>query len=119
MASISLVDKEKTEYIGFFKIFHTPKQFKLNIPSFTCDLQARSGITEIHFLPFNPVEKRTAITYIDSDGNWHRVSKGAPEQVMNVLLAYTIPLRFFIFLSLILASCCIPYLCLFVISTDN
>jgi hypothetical protein len=45
-------------------------------------LQAREGITEVHFLPFNPVEKRTAITYIDSDGNWHRVSKGAPEQVI-------------------------------------
>jgi hypothetical protein len=27
------------------------------------------------------VDKRTAITYIDSDGNWHRASKGAPEQV--------------------------------------
>ncbi|GMQ09184.1 hypothetical protein CsSME_00052655 [Camellia sinensis var. sinensis] len=42
--------------------------------------EARAGITEVHFLPFNPVEKRTAITYIDSNGNWHRVSKGAPEQ---------------------------------------
>jgi H+-transporting ATPase len=44
-------------------------------------LQARANITEVHFLPFNPVDKRTAITYIDSDGNWHRASKGAPEQV--------------------------------------
>lgn len=35
----------------------------------------------MHFLPFNPVGKRTAITYIDSQGNWHRCSKGAPEQV--------------------------------------
>lgn len=43
--------------------------------------EARAGITEVHFLPFNPVEKRTAITYIDSQGNWHRDSKGAPEQV--------------------------------------
>lgn len=43
--------------------------------------QARSSITEVHFLPFNPVDKRTAITYVDSDGNWFRVSKGAPEQV--------------------------------------
>ncbi|CAA6658723.1 unnamed protein product [Spirodela intermedia] len=42
--------------------------------------EARANITEVHFLPFNPVEKRTAITYIDSEGNWHRVSKGAPEQ---------------------------------------
>lgn len=44
-------------------------------------IQARAGITEVHFLPFNPVDKRTAITYIDQNGNWHRVSKGAPEQV--------------------------------------
>jgi magnesium-transporting ATPase (P-type) len=35
----------------------------------------------VHFLPFNPVGKRTAITYIDGEGNWHRCSKGAPEQV--------------------------------------
>ncbi|KAK9922993.1 hypothetical protein M0R45_031429 [Rubus argutus] len=46
--------------------------------------EAREGITEVHFLPFNPVEKRTAITYIDSDGNWHRVSKGAPEQIIDL-----------------------------------
>ncbi|XP_050382308.1 ATPase 9, plasma membrane-type isoform X2 [Argentina anserina] len=46
--------------------------------------EAREGIKEIHFLPFNPVEKRTAITYIDNDGNWHRVSKGAPEQIIDL-----------------------------------
>ncbi|PRQ50463.1 putative proton-exporting ATPase [Rosa chinensis] len=46
--------------------------------------EAREGITEVHFLPFNPVEKRTAITYIDADGNWHRVSKGAPEQIIDL-----------------------------------
>ncbi|KAK4796012.1 hypothetical protein SAY86_028338 [Trapa natans] len=46
--------------------------------------EARHGITEVHFLPFNPVEKRTAMTYIDSDGNWHRVSKGAPEQIVDL-----------------------------------
>ncbi|OAY52718.1 ATPase 9, plasma membrane-type [Manihot esculenta] len=46
--------------------------------------EARAGITEVHFLPFNPVEKRTAITYIDSEGNWHRVSKGAPEQIIEL-----------------------------------
>ncbi|XP_061340109.1 plasma membrane ATPase-like isoform X2 [Gastrolobium bilobum] len=44
--------------------------------------EARDGITELHFLPFNPVDKRTAITYIDAMGNWHRVSKGAPEQII-------------------------------------
>ncbi|KAL3639584.1 plasma membrane H+-ATPase [Castilleja foliolosa] len=41
---------------------------------------ARAGIREIHFLPFNPTDKRTALTYIDGQGKWHRVSKGAPEQ---------------------------------------
>ncbi|KAM5578594.1 ATPase 9, plasma membrane-type [Rosa sericea] len=46
--------------------------------------EAREGITEVHFLPFNPVEKRTAITYIDPDGSWHRVSKGAPEQIIDL-----------------------------------
>lgn len=49
-----------------------------------CDagtFQARAGITEVHFLPFNPTDKRTALTYIDGAGNMHRVSKGAPEQV--------------------------------------
>lgn len=46
--------------------------------------EARAGITEVHFLPFNPVDKRTAITYIDSKGNWHRCSKGAPEQIIDL-----------------------------------
>ncbi|KAG8073732.1 hypothetical protein GUJ93_ZPchr0006g40992 [Zizania palustris] len=46
--------------------------------------EARTGITEVHFLPFNPVDKRTAITYIDSDDNWFRVSKGAPEQILSL-----------------------------------
>ncbi|KAI3443974.1 hypothetical protein Pfo_000639 [Paulownia fortunei] len=46
--------------------------------------EARAGITEVHFLPFNPVDKRTAITYYDSDGNWHRSSKGAPEQIIEL-----------------------------------
>ncbi|KAA8525073.1 hypothetical protein F0562_007063 [Nyssa sinensis] len=44
--------------------------------------EARAGIREVHFLPFNPVDKRTALTYIDNDGNWHRASKGAPEQIL-------------------------------------
>ncbi|WVZ14201.1 hypothetical protein V8G54_011767 [Vigna mungo] len=46
--------------------------------------EARDGITEVHFLPFNPVDKRTAITYIDSEGKWYRVSKGAPEQIIEL-----------------------------------
>ncbi|KAK4488465.1 hypothetical protein RD792_004229 [Penstemon davidsonii] len=48
--------------------------------------KARAGIQEIHFLPFNPTDKRTALTYADSDGKMHRVSKGAPEQILH--LAY-------------------------------
>ncbi|KAL2338657.1 hypothetical protein Fmac_013103 [Flemingia macrophylla] len=46
--------------------------------------EARAGIREVHFLPFNPNDKRTALTYIDADGNWHRASKGAPEQIMTL-----------------------------------
>ncbi|XP_058067547.1 ATPase 9, plasma membrane-type [Magnolia sinica] len=46
--------------------------------------EARAGIEEVHFLPFNPVEKRTAITYIEPNGTWHRCSKGAPEQVIEL-----------------------------------
>lgn len=45
--------------------------------------KARAGIKEVHFLPFNPTDKRTALTYIDGAGNMHRVSKGAPEQVIH------------------------------------
>ncbi|KAH1076016.1 hypothetical protein GYH30_051760 [Glycine max] len=46
--------------------------------------EARAGIQEVHFLPFNPTDKRTAITYIDSESKMHRVSKGAPEQILNL-----------------------------------
>ncbi|KAJ0090341.1 hypothetical protein Patl1_14228 [Pistacia atlantica] len=46
--------------------------------------EARANVREVHFFPFNPVDKRTALTYIDSDGNWHRASKGAPEQILNL-----------------------------------
>lgn len=48
-------------------------------------MQARAGIREVHFFPFNPVDKRTALTYVDGEGNWHRASKGAPEQVTLIL----------------------------------
>nr|XP_017231519.1 PREDICTED: plasma membrane ATPase-like isoform X2 [Daucus carota subsp. sativus] len=44
--------------------------------------EARAGIKEVHFLPFNPVDKRTALTYIDAKSNWHRASKGSPEQIV-------------------------------------
>ncbi|GLU01150.1 hypothetical protein SLE2022_184740 [Rubroshorea leprosula] len=46
--------------------------------------EARAGIRGVHFLAFNPVDKRTALTYIDSYGNWHRASKGAPEQILHL-----------------------------------
>ncbi|KMZ75899.1 Proton-exporting ATPase [Zostera marina] len=47
--------------------------------------EAREGIKEVHFLPFNPVEKRTAITYVDNkNGEWYRSSKGAPEQIIEL-----------------------------------
>ncbi|KAK8664118.1 hypothetical protein V6N13_083920 [Hibiscus sabdariffa] len=46
--------------------------------------EARAGVTEVHFFPFNPVDKRTAMTYIEPDGSWHRVSKGAPEQIIDL-----------------------------------
>lgn len=52
----------------------------------------------MHFLPFNPVDKRTAITYYDSEGTWHRSSKGAPEQV-NKMLNYYIFIHMAVFLS--------------------
>ncbi|AES96240.2 H(+)-ATPase, putative [Medicago truncatula] len=48
-------------------------------------IMARAGIREVHFLPFNPVDKRTALIYVDNnDGSWHRASKAAPEQIMNL-----------------------------------
>ncbi|KAL6181254.1 hypothetical protein ACLB2K_047909 [Fragaria x ananassa] len=46
--------------------------------------EARAGVTEVHFLPFNPTDKRTALTYLDKAGKMHRVSKGAPEQILNL-----------------------------------
>ncbi|KAF5755038.1 putative P-type H(+)-exporting transporter [Helianthus annuus] len=46
--------------------------------------EARGGIQEVHFLPFNPTDKRTALTYIDGENKMHRVSKGAPEQILNL-----------------------------------
>ncbi|KAF8051598.1 hypothetical protein N665_1694s0008 [Sinapis alba] len=49
--------------------------------------EARAGIREVHFLPFNPTDKRTALTYVDSSDNWHRVSKGAPEQILELCKA--------------------------------
>ncbi|CAI0399226.1 unnamed protein product [Linum tenue] len=46
--------------------------------------EARAGVQELHFLPFNPTDKRTALTYLDGNGKMHRVSKGAPEQILHL-----------------------------------
>lgn len=40
------------------------------------------------------MDKRTALTYIEDDGSWHRASKGAPEQVF---LRFSFLSVFFIF----------------------
>ena len=69
--------------------------------------EARAGITEVHFLPFNPVQKRTAITYYDSNGDWHRSSKGAPEQVIIILnhiftiFIHVFPFKYFILFTML------------------
>ncbi|KAK9192606.1 hypothetical protein WN944_003299 [Citrus x changshan-huyou] len=47
--------------------------------------KARADIQEVHFLPFDPTGKRTALTYIDTEGKMHRVTKGAPEQILNLV----------------------------------
>ncbi|RYR53588.1 hypothetical protein Ahy_A06g028773 [Arachis hypogaea] len=46
--------------------------------------KARAGIQEVHFLPFNPTDKRTALTYINQDSKIYRVSKGAPEKILHL-----------------------------------
>ncbi|KAG6782393.1 hypothetical protein POTOM_011793 [Populus tomentosa] len=38
-------------------------------------IEARAGITEVRLLPFNPTDKRTALTYLDSAGKMHRILK--------------------------------------------
>ncbi|KAK9144597.1 hypothetical protein Sjap_004500 [Stephania japonica] len=40
-------------------------------------IEAQAGIEEVHFLLFNPTDKRNALTYLDQQGQMHRVSKGA------------------------------------------
>ncbi|KAK2665597.1 hypothetical protein Ddye_004171 [Dipteronia dyeriana] len=46
--------------------------------------EARAGIKEIHFLPFYPTDKRTALKYLDGAGKMHRESKDAPEQILHL-----------------------------------
>uniref|UniRef100_A0A7I4EHS2 Plasma membrane ATPase n=1 Tax=Physcomitrium patens TaxID=3218 RepID=A0A7I4EHS2_PHYPA len=46
--------------------------------------EAREGVEEVHFLPFNPTNKRTAMTYTTPDGKMYRATKGAPEQILEL-----------------------------------
>ena len=64
------------------KMYAVSKKVLFFLSSLFMKFQARANVTEVHFLPFNPNDKRTALTYIDAHGKWHRASKGAPEQVM-------------------------------------
>ncbi|KAF5195880.1 Plasma membrane atpase, partial [Thalictrum thalictroides] len=45
---------------------------------------ARAGIRELRFLPFHPLDKKSVLIYIESDGSWHWASKGAPEQIIDL-----------------------------------
>jgi magnesium-transporting ATPase (P-type) len=67
--------------------------------------KARAGIQEVHFLPFNPTDKRTALTYIDSGGIMHRVSKGAPEQVICSQCSLYLNWMFYILPSILILGC--------------
>lgn len=46
--------------------------------------EARVGIQELHFLPFNSADKCTAFTYLERKGHIHWFSKGASEQILNL-----------------------------------
>ncbi|KAE8661840.1 Plasma membrane ATPase 1 [Hibiscus syriacus] len=50
--------------------------------------EARAGITEVHFLPFNPTDKRTTLAYIDGAGKMHRVSKDIASKVHSIIDKY-------------------------------
>ncbi|KAI8093722.1 E1-E2 ATPase-domain-containing protein [Halteromyces radiatus] len=45
---------------------------------------ARGGIEELEFKPFNPVVKRTEITYKDSEGKVLRVTKGMSHTILDL-----------------------------------
>jgi H+-transporting ATPase len=45
---------------------------------------AREGIEELEFKPFNPVVKRTEITYKDSEGVVRRVTKGMSHTILDL-----------------------------------
>ena len=46
----------------------------------------KDGIKEVHFMPFDPTGKRTQVTYQESDGKLMRVTKGAPQIILDLCL---------------------------------
>ncbi|CAN7085848.1 unnamed protein product [Brassica oleracea var. botrytis] len=86
MAGMDVLCSDKTGTLTLNKLTVDKSMVEVLSKTWTRNscLEAREGITEVHFFPFNPVDKRTAITYIDASGNWHRVSKGAPEQIIEL-----------------------------------
>jgi len=48
------------------------------------DAQALKGYQVLHFQPFDPVHKRTEATVKDTDGNEFRVTKGAPQVILEL-----------------------------------
>ncbi len=49
------------------------------------DDQALKGYQVVHFMPFDPVHKRTEATVKGADGNQFKVTKGAPQVIMALL----------------------------------
>jgi H+-transporting ATPase len=48
------------------------------------DEQALNGYQVVHFMPFDPVHKRTEATVKGPDGNQFRVTKGAPQVILEL-----------------------------------
>ena len=48
------------------------------------DDQALNGYQVVHFMPFDPVHKRTEATVKELDGNQFKVSKGAPQVILEL-----------------------------------
>ena len=46
------------------------------------DDQTKDGYKIVHFLPFDPVHKRTEATIMDADGQTFKVTKGAPQVIL-------------------------------------
>jgi len=46
--------------------------------------QALNGYQVVHFMPFDPVHKRTEATVKGADGNQFRVTKGAPQVILEL-----------------------------------